>query len=56
MFLSKTTKEDLTSLADLVDAGDVAPAIDRTYPLSEAAAALSHVGERHTRGKTVITM
>jgi NADPH:quinone reductase-like Zn-dependent oxidoreductase len=56
MFLSKTTKEDLTSLADLVDAGDVAPVIDRTYPLSEAAAALSHVGERHTRGKTVITM
>jgi NADPH:quinone reductase-like Zn-dependent oxidoreductase len=56
MFLSKTTKEDLTSLADLVDAGDVAPVIDKTYPLSEAATALSHVGERHTRGKTVITM
>jgi NADPH:quinone reductase-like Zn-dependent oxidoreductase len=56
MFLSKTTKDDLASLADLVDSGDVAPAIDRTYPLSEAAAALSHVGERHTRGKTVITM
>ena len=55
MFLSSTNKEDLATLRDLIESGDVTPVIDRTYPLSETAAALTHVGERHTRGKTVIT-
>ena len=56
MFLSKTTKEDLVALAELVDAGDITPVVDRTYPLGETSAALSHVGERHTQGKTVIVL
>ena len=56
MFLSKTTKEDLTALAELVDSGDVVPVIDGSYALAETAQALTHVGERHTRGKTVITV
>jgi NADPH:quinone reductase-like Zn-dependent oxidoreductase len=30
--------------------------IDRTFPLSETAAAISYVGERSTHGKTVITV
>jgi NADPH:quinone reductase-like Zn-dependent oxidoreductase len=56
MFLSKTTKEDLTALAELVDSGDVVPVIDGSYALAETPQALTHVGERHTRGKTVITV
>ena len=56
MFLSKPSQEDLVALAELIDSGDVTPVVDETYPLSETAAALSHVGERHTRGKTVITV
>jgi NADPH:quinone reductase-like Zn-dependent oxidoreductase len=56
MFLSRTKKEDLIALSELVESGQVTPAIDRTFPLDETAAALTYVGERHTRGKTVITV
>ena len=55
-FLSSTNKEDLGALKDLIESGKVTPVIDRTYPLSDTAAALTHVGNRHTRGKTVITV
>jgi hypothetical protein len=30
--------------------------IERTYPLSEAAQALGHVGEGHAQGKVTVTM
>jgi NADPH:quinone reductase-like Zn-dependent oxidoreductase len=56
MFLSSTNQGDLATLKDLVEAEKVTPVIDRTYPLSETAAALTHVGGRHTRGKTAVTM
>jgi NADPH:quinone reductase-like Zn-dependent oxidoreductase len=55
-FLSKTTKEDLLVLGELVGSGEVTPVIDRTYPLREAPAAVDHVGTRHTQGKTVIAV
>jgi NADPH:quinone reductase-like Zn-dependent oxidoreductase len=55
-FLSATTQEDLIALKDFVEAEDVTPVIDRTYPLAETPQALAHVGERHTQGKTVITV
>jgi len=34
----------------------VAPAIDRTYPLSQTPAAIRHVQEGRARGKVVITI
>ena len=55
-FLMSTTHEDLVVLKDLIEAGKVTPVIDRTYPLSETAQAIDHVGEGHARGKTTITM
>jgi NADPH:quinone reductase-like Zn-dependent oxidoreductase len=54
-FMSTENREDLVALKELIESGEVTPVIDRTYPLSEAAEAVGHVGERHTRGKTVIT-
>jgi len=54
-FVATNNKEDLASLKELVEAGKVTPVIDRTYPLSEAADAMAHVGEGHAQGKTVIT-
>jgi NADPH:quinone reductase-like Zn-dependent oxidoreductase len=56
MFLSSTNGEDLATLRDLIESGKVSPVIDGTYPLSDTAAALTHVGGRHTRGKTVIAV
>jgi NADPH:quinone reductase-like Zn-dependent oxidoreductase len=36
--------------------GAVTPVVDRTYPLSDAAAAFAYVGAGHTRGKVVVTL
>ena len=48
--------EDLGVLRDLIESGKIAPAIDRTYPLSETPAAIRHVQEGRARGKVVITI
>ena len=55
-FLSMPDKDDLVELKELAETGRVTPVIDKTYPLSEAAEAMGHVGGRHTQGTTVITM
>lgn len=55
-FTSVEKHRDLLILADLLLSGEVTPVIDRTYPLAEAADALSFVGAGHTRGKVVITI
>src|SRR2546423_63902 len=43
-YVAKTTQDDLVVLKDLIEAGRVCPAIDRTYPLTEAAEAVRYVG------------
>ena len=55
-FVSLSNTSDLVVLKELAETGKVTPVIDGTYPLSEAALAVSHVGEGHARGKTVITI
>jgi len=56
MFLAKNNKEDLGVLKELIESGDVTTVIDNTFECSEAAQAEEHVGERHTQGKTVVSM
>ncbi len=41
-------------LRELIEAGKVAPAIDRTYTLSEVPAAIRHMQDGRARGKVVI--
>jgi NADPH:quinone reductase-like Zn-dependent oxidoreductase len=48
--------ENLLALKELIEAGKVTPAIDRTYPLSEASEAIAEVGKGHARGKLAITV
>ncbi len=52
----KSSVEDLVFIKELIEAGKVVPVIDRRYPLSEVSEALRYYGERHSRGKVVITM
>jgi NADPH:quinone reductase-like Zn-dependent oxidoreductase len=47
---------DLQRLAQLIDAGDLTPVIDRTYPLHQAPDAMQHLQAGRTRGKLVITV
>ncbi|XVV06136.1 zinc-binding dehydrogenase [Actinosynnema sp. CA-248983] len=47
---------DLTALKALVDAGTVAPVVDRAYPLAEVPDAIRYVEDEHARAKVVITV
>jgi NADPH:quinone reductase-like Zn-dependent oxidoreductase len=54
-FVAQTNLEDLAYLRDLIEAGKLRPAIDRTYPLSEGREAVRYVGTGQARAKVVIT-
>src|SRR5438094_1128315 len=55
-YIAKLTKDDLNVLRDLMQAGKVAPVIDRTYKISETQAAVRYLEEGHARGKVVINL
>ncbi|MFJ7218040.1 NAD(P)-dependent alcohol dehydrogenase [Amycolatopsis sp. NPDC098790] len=46
---------DLDDLRDLIEAGKLTPALDRTYPLADAAAAIGHLHAGRAAGKVVLT-
>ena len=54
-FIAKLNKPDLAVLRELLEAGKVAPVIDRRYELSESADAFRYLGPGHARGKIVIS-
>lgn len=54
--LVKPNQDDLVYVAGLVEAGKVAPVIDRRYPLAEIHEAFRYVEEGHAQGKVVITV
>ena len=56
MLASSENAADLAELAELIESGQVSPAVDRTYPLSETPAAIGYVKAGRARGKVVITM
>ncbi len=53
--IAKYDLGDLEFLLALIEAGQLRPAIDRTYPLSEAREAVRYVGTGQARAKVVIT-
>jgi NADPH:quinone reductase-like Zn-dependent oxidoreductase len=53
---SKRDVDDLALLAGMVERGELTPAIERTYPLHEAADALWHLEREHARGKIVLSL
>lgn len=53
---AKPNPGDLEILRKLVDAGEVTPVIEKTYPLEEAAAAIRHLETGRARGKLVISV
>jgi len=52
----KRTREDLLFLKELLEAGQVTPVIDRTYPLGEVPEAIRYLEEGHAQGKVIITV
>ncbi len=55
-FIASENTEDLNALRDLIESGAVAPAIDRTYPLGDTAAAIRRLLDGQAQGKIVITI
>jgi NADPH:quinone reductase-like Zn-dependent oxidoreductase len=56
VFVVRHNRDDLVVLKQLVEAGKVAPVIDRRFALSDVPNALQYQGEGHARGKIVITV
>jgi NADPH:quinone reductase-like Zn-dependent oxidoreductase len=55
-FVSSENHQDLDFLRELIESGKVTPAIDRSYPLAEAAKAIEYLQDGHARGKVVIVV
>jgi NADPH:quinone reductase-like Zn-dependent oxidoreductase len=53
---AKENGADLSALGELLESGKVTPAVDRTYPLSEATAAIRYLEEGKARGNVVIAV
>jgi NADPH:quinone reductase-like Zn-dependent oxidoreductase len=56
MGIAKFNREDMETLGELLAAGAILLPIDRTYPLSETAAAFRYIEETHAQGKVVIVV
>src|SRR5207237_135720 len=54
VFVVRHNREDLAVLTELVEAGKIAPILDRRYPLAGVPDALKYQEEGHSRGKIVI--
>jgi NADPH:quinone reductase-like Zn-dependent oxidoreductase len=55
-FIAKENAADLTALAELIEGGNLSPAIDRIYPLAETAAAIRHMLDGQARGKLTVSV
>ena len=56
MFGVDINKKDLGVLRDLTESGKIAPALTKTYPLTETAAAYTYLETGHASGKIAITI
>jgi NADPH:quinone reductase-like Zn-dependent oxidoreductase len=55
MLANKERASDLEPLIELLEAGRIAPSLERTYPLEHVADALRRIEAGHVRGKVAIT-
>jgi NADPH:quinone reductase-like Zn-dependent oxidoreductase len=53
-FVMAPHREDLLFLKELIEAGKARPVIERRYALRDIGEALTHVGDGHAQGQTVI--
>ena len=54
--LSSERAEDLELLRELIEAGKITPAVDRTYPLGEVPEAIRYLRDGQARGKVAVTI
>jgi NADPH:quinone reductase-like Zn-dependent oxidoreductase len=52
--LASANRKDLEAVRQMVDAGEVRPVVERSYPLVDVPKAISYMEEGHPFGKIVI--
>lgn len=55
-FVAAIRREDLVTLAQLIEAGQIRPIVDREYSLGETPEAVRYVGSGQARAKVVINV
>jgi NADPH:quinone reductase-like Zn-dependent oxidoreductase len=55
-FISKENVDDLMTLSEMIEAGQIKPVVEKTYPLDQVPDALTYLGTGHVSGKLVITI
>jgi NADPH:quinone reductase-like Zn-dependent oxidoreductase len=55
-FITDVDADALSTLVEYIEDGTVSPVVDRTYPLSETAAAIRYLETGRARGKVVVTV
>jgi NADPH:quinone reductase-like Zn-dependent oxidoreductase len=55
-FTATVTAQALTEIGDLIGSGHITPVIDRTFPLTDAAAAVALVEEGSPAGKVIVVV
>jgi NADPH:quinone reductase-like Zn-dependent oxidoreductase len=55
-FVADVRKEDLATLADMMQTGKIKPVIDKTYSLDQVPDAMRYLEQGHARGKVIITI
>ncbi|HVH65600.1 MAG TPA: zinc-binding dehydrogenase, partial [Candidatus Acidoferrum sp.] len=56
MFITSPRSADLEVLTELIEAGKIVPAVERTYPLANAGEAMRTLEDGRVRGKLTITI
>ena len=56
LLVAEERASDYDRLTDLIEAGQLVPSIDRTYPLEDAPLAVRQLAAGHVRGKIAITV
>ena len=56
LLAARQSRDDLAEIGEMVAAGQLRPAVDRSYPLEETARALARVAEGRALGKVVVVM
>lgn len=54
--LVRLRQSDLIFMAELLEAGEVTPVLDRSYPLTEIHEAFRYLGQKHAKGKVIVTV
>jgi NADPH:quinone reductase-like Zn-dependent oxidoreductase len=52
--IHKDSHQDLATIKGLIETGELAPVLDRTFPLAEVADAIEYVREGRAQGQVMI--